>query len=112
MIAADSTAEAEEQFRSAQRRRVSAMLGRGRTLTDEEADLLLDTPAGQQVRQMGRYSAVGTPAEVRDFVDAFVSETGVDEVIVAGPSPSAQARLRSFELLAQAMDLVAAPISG
>jgi luciferase family oxidoreductase group 1 len=105
VIAADTGEEAQEQFRAAQRRRVSALLGRGGTFTDDEADLLLDSPAGQQVLQMSIYSAVGTPAEVKEYLEEFIPHAGADELIVAGQSPTAATRLRSFELLAHVMGL-------
>ncbi|GAA2894807.1 hypothetical protein GCM10020220_101050 [Nonomuraea rubra] len=65
VIAAETTEEAEEQFLDSKRLRVSRFLGRGRTFTTEEADMILDSPAGQQLVQMAKYSAVGNPAEVK-----------------------------------------------
>ena len=105
VIAADTTDEAEEQLRVALRRRVSLMLGRGGRFSDEQADLLLETPAGQQIRQMTTYTALGTPAEVKDYLDRFVTHADADELIVAGQSPSGPQRLRSFDLLAEALRL-------
>ena len=105
VIAADSSAEADDQFRTAKRRRVSALLGRGQTFSDDDADLLLASPAGQQILQMTRYSAVGTPDHVKDYLAEFVRHADADELIVAGQSPTASTRLRSFELLASVMNL-------
>jgi len=105
VIAADTTAEAEQQLRVALRRRVSLMLGRGQRFTDEQADILLDTPAGQQIRQMTTYTALGTPDEVKDYLEGLVTHADADELIVAGQSPTAPQRLRSFELLAEAVGL-------
>ncbi len=106
VIAADTTDEAQEQLRVALRRRVSLMLGRGRRFTDEQADILLESPAGQQIRQMTTYTALGTPPEVKDYLDGFVAHADADELIVAGQSPSGPQRLRSFELLAEAAGLI------
>ena len=47
-------------------------------------------------------SAVGAPAAVRSAVEAFVERTGADELMVTSQIFDQQARLRSYELLAQA----------
>ncbi len=107
VITADTGEEADDQFRTAKRRRVSALLGRGQTFSDDDADLLLASPGGQQILQMTRYSAVGTPDHVKDYLAEFVRHADADELIVAGQSPNASTRLRSFELLADAMGLAA-----
>ena len=104
VIAADTSAAAQQQLLAAQRLRVSAMFGRGRTFTDEEADAILASPSGQHLRQMLTYAAVGTPAEVRDYLEHFVKHADADELIVALQSPGTEARLRSAELLADSVD--------
>ena len=108
VIAADSAAAAAEQRETARRARAVAIFGRGRALDDAEADQLLAAGADRQVDQMMTYSAVGTPKEVRDYLDRFVRHADADELIVAHSSPGTEDRLRSVGLLAQAMDTVAA----
>ncbi|MCK2214426.1 LLM class flavin-dependent oxidoreductase [Actinomadura sp. ATCC 31491] len=105
VIAADTGEEAREQFLAAKRLRVSRFLGRGRTFTPEEADMILDSPAGQQLLQMMKYSAVGDPAEVKEYVDRFAAHARADELIVAFAAPDRKVWLRSAELLAQAYGL-------
>ncbi len=100
VIAADTSSEAQEQHLAAKRNRVRAMLGRGRSFTDEEADMILRSPAGQHVQQMFRFAAVGSPAEVSEYIDAFARFADADELIVAHQSPTTEARLRSVALLA------------
>ncbi len=102
VIAADTTAAAEEQFHLAKRARVSALLARGRQLSDEEADLVLESAEGQRIQQMVVYSAIGTPSEVADYLDGFAKHADADEVITAHQSTTIETRLRSAELLAQA----------
>ncbi len=46
-------------------------------------------------------SAVGTPDEVREGIEAFAEKTGVDEVILTGHIYDHRARLRSYELVAE-----------
>ncbi|MCQ2001577.1 LLM class flavin-dependent oxidoreductase [Arthrobacter zhaoxinii] len=100
VIAAETTEEAQQMFADSQRRRVTQLFGRDRTFTDEEADAILQSPGGQQVKQMGRYSAVGNPGEVRDYLDWFTGHAQADELIVATQTATLESRLRSFQLLA------------
>jgi luciferase family oxidoreductase group 1 len=103
VVAADTTADAQQQFLTAVRSRVGWLFGKGRTFTEEEADAILASPAGHHVQQMTKYSAIGTPDEVREYVEAFAKHADADELIVAHQSPTTEARLRSVELLAEAM---------
>jgi luciferase family oxidoreductase group 1 len=105
VIAADTTEQAEQQARAALRHRVNVLLGRGRPFTDDEADLLLDAPAGAQVREMARYSAVGTSDEAVAALDRFAVHAQADELMVVASSPDRAARLRSLELVAEAAGL-------
>lgn len=108
VIAADTDAEAQEQFLAAKRRRVTQMIGRGRIFTDDEADMVLDSPAGQQVLQMTKYSAIGTPDVVKEYLDGFARHAQADELIVATQSTTTETWLRSYELLADVAELDAA----
>ena len=69
---------------------------------------MLAAGVGDQVDQMLTYSAVGTAAQVSDYLDDFIRQTGADEVIVAHQAPAIEARLRSVTLLAEAMQAVPA----
>ncbi|MBX9388951.1 LLM class flavin-dependent oxidoreductase [Streptomonospora nanhaiensis] len=105
--AADTTEQAKEQAHLARRRMAAQLLARGRTLTPEEADAALDSPAGRQVMQMATYSAVGTPGEVREYLDWFAGHAEADELIVAPQAGTLEGRLRTVELVAQAMEATA-----
>ena len=109
VIAADTAADAAEQFQKAKRARVRALARPGLTFTDEQADAVLASPQGAQIEQMVVHSAVGTPGEVREFLDDFTKYADADELIVALQSPAIEARLRSAELLATEMQL--APVA-
>lgn len=102
VIAADEQGDAAAQLELARRRRVKLLFGRGRRLTDDEVDVLLDSPAGAQVDQMLRYAAVGTPAQVQAALDRFAKHADADELILASAARDHPARLRTFELLAPA----------
>jgi luciferase family oxidoreductase group 1 len=103
VIAADTTADAEEQLALSRRARAAALFGRGQELTDAQADELLAQGASVHVDQMLTYTALGTPDDVRDYLEGFRKLADADELIVAHQSPTVEARLRSVELLAEAM---------
>lgn len=105
VTAADSVEEAEAQAYRVKRSRVRAMAGRGRKLTDEELDMLVDSPAGQQILEMLRYWALGTPDQVRAYLEDFAERAQADELMVSLQSPSTEQSLRSMELLADAWGL-------
>ncbi|WP_434992448.1 LLM class flavin-dependent oxidoreductase [Arthrobacter sp. Ld5] len=108
VIAADDANDAHHEFHEGMLRRVSLLLGRGQTFTREESEAILASPSGQQMAGMARYSAVGTPDVVRDYLEQFAERHGADELIVATQAESTAAWLHSFELLADAMRPVAA----
>ncbi len=56
----------------------------------------------QVLAQVSSASAVGTPAQVREQVAAFLQQTEADELIVVGQIHDQMARLHSYELAMQA----------
>jgi luciferase family oxidoreductase group 1 len=105
VIAADSASAAQETLQATKRARVSLFFGAGREFTDDEADMILDSPQGQHVAQMMTYSAVGTPDAVIEYLDEFARHSDADELIVAHQSTDLASRLQSVELLARAAGL-------
>jgi luciferase family oxidoreductase group 1 len=105
VVAADTSEQAHTLMRESQRLRVTQLVGRGRTFTDDEADAILDSPSGMQIKHMSHYTAVGTPDEVRAYLDDFVVHADADELIVASMARQIEATLRSFELLAKVSEL-------
>ena len=55
-----------------------------------------------QAKRMLARSIVGSPGTVRAGMEALVAETGADELIVVSDVYEHRARLRSFELIAEA----------
>ena len=76
--------------------------GRERELTADEAGALIDSPAGQEVRGMMRYTAIGGPERVRDELAAFARYAEADELITVHPAPTHAERLASVRLAAPA----------
>ena len=110
VMAADSPELAQEQFELRRRAWVRAMFGRGRArLTEHEVDAVLASPQRAVLDQMFTYTALGTPDQVRTYVDGFQQDTGADEIMTVHQSVTAEFRLRSVELLAQAMELDGRP---
>ncbi|PSK95711.1 luciferase family oxidoreductase group 1 [Murinocardiopsis flavida] len=108
VAAAATSDEAKEQSHLAKRRMAAQLLGRGRTLTPEEADAALESPAGRQVLQMAKYSAIGDPTEVGEYLHWFAEHANADELIIAPQAGTVDARLQALTLTAKAMDLTAA----
>jgi luciferase family oxidoreductase group 1 len=102
VIAADTAEDAAEQLVTARRERVRAMVGRGRELSEAELDMVMDSPAGQQILHMLHWSAAGTGDEVRSALEDFAATADADELMIAPASPTQEQVLRSLELLAGA----------
>ncbi|RBY96002.1 alkane 1-monooxygenase [Blastococcus sp. TF02-8] len=108
VVAADTEDDAREQLAAVKRNLAIGLFGRGQALTDEQADQLLAQGAGQHVNSMLTHTALGTPAQVKDSLEAFARTANADELIVAFQSTSLEGRLRAVELTAGAMASVTA----
>ena len=71
-------------------------------ISDEEADEILASPAGWQIQQMGP-PPLGTRPRSASTSRPSSSTRDADELIVVFPSPVTEARLRSVQLLAEAV---------
>ena len=106
VIAAEDGADAALQFEITRRSRVRGMIARGPSApdySDDQIDAFLTTPEGRNIANMMRYTAVGTPAEVRTWLEDFAASTKADELILAHQARDVADRLRSVELTAEAM---------
>jgi luciferase family oxidoreductase group 1 len=111
VVASDDHDDAVQQALTTTRARVRGMISRGPATpdySDAQIDEFLTTPNGRQLASMMTYSAVGTPAEVRDYLEDFARHAQADELILAHQSPELPERLRSVELTAEAMATVSA----
>ncbi len=102
-IVADDDDEARRLFTSAQQSFTNIQRGRRGQLPPPIDDIESYWTPDEKARasQMLSRSFVGSQATVREGLDAFVAETGADEVIVAAAIHDHAARLRSYELLAR-----------
>lgn len=103
VTAADSDDDAAAQAERVRRSRVRAFISKhvGRDLTDEEVDVLMDTPQGHQIVDMLKYWAIGTGENVRAYLTDFARTAQADELMISVQSPSTEATLRSMEILAE-----------
>jgi alkanesulfonate monooxygenase SsuD/methylene tetrahydromethanopterin reductase-like flavin-dependent oxidoreductase (luciferase family) len=60
-----------------------------------------------QAMRMLQLSVVGSPATVRQGLDALIAETGADELMIVSDVYDHELRLRSFRLIAEAMGVPA-----
>lgn len=106
VFAAEDGDEAETQRATSYRNRARAFIKRGQEhqeYSDAEIDAFLASPGGQQLSNMTKYTATGTPEEVRKYLEAFAASIRADELITAHWAQEVPDRLRSVELTAKAM---------
>lgn len=105
VFAADTDAEARRLFTSAQQQFTNLIRGTPGQLRPPIDDIeSYWTPAEKaHVTGMMSCSFVGTHERVRDELKAFVARTGVGELIVASAMYDHAARVRSYEILMEAL---------
>ena len=101
VIAADTDAEARRLFTSLQLQFANLLRGMPGQLPPpiDNIDDYWSPHEKAQASAMLAYSFVGSPETVRRGLDAFIKETGVDELIVSSAIYDHSARLRSYEIL-------------
>jgi luciferase family oxidoreductase group 1 len=105
-FAADTDREGERLFTSLQQAFLNLRRGMPGPLPPpvETMDSLISPAEKLGLEQALAYSLVGSPETVRRRLEAVISQTGADEIIVTGQIFDHRARLRSFEIVAQARD--------
>jgi luciferase family oxidoreductase group 1 len=105
VFAADTDAEARRLFTSAQQSFANMFRGaRGKLPAPIDDIESYWTPMEKaHASNMLACSVVGSPETVHDGVRRLVAETGADELIVAAAIHDHAARLRSYEILAEAV---------
>jgi luciferase family oxidoreductase group 1 len=113
VIAADSDPDAEWLFTSLQQAFLNLRRGRPGRLPPpvEDFERGLNPLEQAMLRDTLAYSVVGSRETVRQRLDAFVASTGADELMVTAQIFDHQARLRSFEITAEAKDAPLEPFS-
>ncbi|MEO3750443.1 LLM class flavin-dependent oxidoreductase [Streptomyces sp. B6B3] len=106
-LAAEDRKEAHRQVLTGALAMVRLRTGRpGLVPTPEEAESHPFSPVETDVVDGWLANVVhGTPDDVRDGLDALVKRTGADELMITSNAHSPAARLRSYELIADAYGL-------
>ena len=109
VFAADSDDEARLLATSMQKAFVNLRTGRPGKLQPPQADYLATLPAEalSMLDSVLSCSAIGSPATVKQAMDAFIARTGADELMVTSQIHDHQARLRSYEITAQVHGMAA-----
>lgn len=105
IIAADTDAEAVRLGTTQQMSFADLFAGR-RGLSKppiDDIDTYWTVSEKVQAMHMLKYSIFGSVATVRSELQAFIADTGVDEVMIVSDVYDHQARLRSLELIIEAM---------
>jgi luciferase family oxidoreductase group 1 len=104
VIAAETDDEARRLFTSLQQAFVNIRTGRAGRLPPpvDGFEDRLDPRAQAILRQALSCSVVGSPETVKKGVSDFIKRTGADELMVTAQIFDHQARLRSFEIAAEA----------
>ncbi|MDN6439083.1 MAG: LLM class flavin-dependent oxidoreductase [Corynebacterium nuruki] len=101
VTASDTEEDAARQNEICRRRRVESMaVRRSAPLSEEELDLLMSSPAADQVLSMLRYHAVGTGEQVADYLQGFARHAQADELMIAPQNTSTAEMLRGLEITA------------
>jgi luciferase family oxidoreductase group 1 len=110
-FAADTDEEARRLFTSLQQAFINLRRGRPGPLPPpiDPAETHWSEVEMAGVGHALRYSAVGSAETVRGWLESFIEETRVDEVMLTAQIYDAAARLRSFEIVAAARDAFGAP---
>lgn len=105
VFAADTDDEARRLFSSLQQQFLSLVRGTPGQLKPPVDDIsrLWDASEADHIRRSLACSVVGSPATVRQGIQAFVDDLRPDELMLTGQIYDHTARLRSFEIAAQAM---------
>ncbi|WP_308404057.1 LLM class flavin-dependent oxidoreductase [Streptomyces sp. SKN60] len=106
-LAADEAKEAHRQVLTGALSMLRLRTGRpGLVPTPEQAEAYAFAPAEREFVDGWLANIVyGTPDEVRDGLDALQKRTGADELMITANAHSGDARLRSYELIADAYGL-------
>lgn len=103
VLASDTEEDAHEQLEITKRNRVRMMAGRGREISDEQLELLMRSPQGQQILEMIQFRAVGTGAQAKDYLLRFANMVQADELMLSSLATSTERALRNYELIAEQM---------
>ncbi|MDH4386162.1 MAG: LLM class flavin-dependent oxidoreductase [Caulobacter sp.] len=103
VIAADTDAEARRLFSSLQQAFVNLRTGQPGPLPPpvDDMDSRLDGASKAMLDHALSCAVIGSPATVRQGLDAFLARTGADELMLTAQIFDHEARLKSFQIAAE-----------
>jgi len=106
VIAAETDAEAEENFTSLIRMFLGVLTGKRELLQppSEMTDDFMMLQHNPSVKDMLRYCFVGRKEAVKKQLERFLEQTGVDEIIAVSNFHGHEDRIKSYEILAEIME--------
>jgi luciferase family oxidoreductase group 1 len=109
VLAAETDEEADYLASSSKRSTINRALGirAGLQPPVRDFDSTLSDREREILKNSRRVVSVGSPKTVRAGIEKFVAETGADELILATQTYEHEARVRSYELVAEEMRLTA-----
>ena len=110
IVAADEPREAERLFTTLQQQFLALQRGRPLQMQPpvDSMEPLWTTMERHAVLHTLRHAIIGGPVEVARGIEQFVAATGADELLITANVYDHSARLRSYELIADAVGAVAA----
>lgn len=112
VTAAETQEEADRQTRGVHRERVRTMAGRGRFLSEEQLDAILDSYQGRQIIDMLKYTATGTSDKIRTELTQFAERAQADELMISLQGTTHDEAMQSMDILAEAWELDPNQIAG
>ena len=104
VVAAETDADAADMYERVLRARVKALASRfgaaDREFSDDEVELLLDSPAGNQAKHMLSYTAVGGRERVAAYLEQFAEHAMADELMVTNAARGVEAQKTALDVLA------------
>ncbi|QNK53500.1 LLM class flavin-dependent oxidoreductase [Dermacoccus sp. PAMC28757] len=104
VVAAETDDAAATMYEEVLRARVRSLATRfgaaDRRLSDDEIEMLLDSPAGQQAKHMLTYTAIGGPERVGAYLEQFAEHAMADELMMTNAARGLEAQKRALEIVA------------
>lgn len=104
VFVADTDEEAEQMATSFIKMIVGLLTGAKREYLDEACEMtpdLRETLQHPTVQQMARYTFIGSKSTVKNQLIDFIAKTEVDELIVTTNCHNQEARIKSYQLVAE-----------
>ena len=107
VVAAETTAEARRLFTSLEQQMLNLRRGRPGQLPPpvDSMDAIWTPVERAGIEHTFQYAVVGDAATVRRGIEAFVSRTGVHELMITAQVYDHRARLRSYEIVSETASL-------